>query len=84
MLFWRLSSLAKTVVLMNAEIDATIGPILQVYAKKHGGILSATARTADELGFRRRWIFKMHPRTVSFLKVDAILACAITSSVHAP
>ena len=24
----------KTVVLMNAEIDATIGPILQVYAKK--------------------------------------------------
>src|SRR6185503_16156420 len=31
----------KDVVLMNAEIDATIGPILQVYAKKYGVILSA-------------------------------------------
>src|SRR5438477_5206551 len=26
----------KDVVLLNAEIDATIGPILPVYAKKHG------------------------------------------------
>ena len=26
----------KHVVLMNAEVDATIGPILQVYAQKHG------------------------------------------------
>lgn len=31
----------KDVVLMNAELDATIGPILQVYAKKYGVILSA-------------------------------------------
>jgi len=31
----------KDVVLMNAEIDATIGPILQTYAAKHGVILSA-------------------------------------------
>jgi predicted homoserine dehydrogenase-like protein len=31
----------KDVVLMNAEIDATIGPILQVHAAKHGVILSA-------------------------------------------
>jgi len=31
----------KDVVLLNAEIDATIGPILQVYAAKHGAILSA-------------------------------------------
>ena len=31
----------KDVVLMNAEIDATIGPMLQVYAKKYGVILSA-------------------------------------------
>ena len=31
----------KHVVLMNAELDATIGPILQVYARKHGVILSA-------------------------------------------
>jgi predicted homoserine dehydrogenase-like protein len=31
----------KDVVLMNAELDATIGPILQVYAKKYGVVLSA-------------------------------------------
>ncbi len=31
----------KHVVLMNAELDATIGPILQVYARKHGVQLSA-------------------------------------------
>ena len=31
----------KSVVLMNAELDATIGPILQVYAKKYGVVLSA-------------------------------------------
>ena len=35
----------KDVVLMNAEIDATIGPILQVYAAKHG---------VDPVGLRRR------------------------------
>src|SRR5947208_6869146 len=32
---------SKDVVLMNAEIDATIGPILQLYAKNHGVVLSA-------------------------------------------
>src|ERR1043165_9566236 len=31
----------KDVVLMNAELDATIGPILQTYADKEGVILSA-------------------------------------------
>jgi predicted homoserine dehydrogenase-like protein len=31
----------KHVVLMNAELDATIGPILQVYSRKSGVILSA-------------------------------------------
>jgi len=31
----------KHVVLMNAELDATIGPILQVYANKYGVKLSA-------------------------------------------
>jgi len=31
----------KHVVLMNAELDATIGPILQIYARKHGVILTA-------------------------------------------
>ena len=35
----------KPVVLMNAEVDATIGPILQVYAQQ--------ARR-DPLGLRRR------------------------------
>ncbi len=31
----------KHVILMNAELDATLGPILQVHARKHGVILSA-------------------------------------------
>ncbi|MGH9349572.1 MAG: NAD(P)H-dependent oxidoreductase [Vicinamibacterales bacterium] len=31
----------KHVILMNAELDATLGPILQVHAKKHGVILTA-------------------------------------------
>ena len=31
----------KSVVLLNAEVDATIGPILQLYARKNGVILSA-------------------------------------------
>jgi predicted homoserine dehydrogenase-like protein len=31
----------KHVVLMNAELDATLGPILQVYARRHGVMLSA-------------------------------------------
>jgi len=29
----------KSAVLMNAEVDATIGPILRVYAREHGAIL---------------------------------------------
>jgi predicted homoserine dehydrogenase-like protein len=46
----------KDVVLMNAEIDATIGPILQVYAEKHGAVLSAC--DGDEPGVQMnlfRW-----------------------------
>ena len=35
------SKFGKPVVLMNAEVDATIGPILRVYAKKYGAIISA-------------------------------------------
>jgi predicted homoserine dehydrogenase-like protein len=31
----------KHLILMNAELDATLGPILQVYARKHGVVLSA-------------------------------------------
>ena len=47
----------KDVVLMNAELDATIGPILQVYAKRHGVILSAC--DGDEPGIQvnlYRWV----------------------------
>src|SRR3954466_14643064 len=47
----------KDVVLMNAEIDATIGPILQVYAAKYGAILSAC--DGDEPGVQMnlyRWV----------------------------
>jgi predicted homoserine dehydrogenase-like protein len=46
----------KSVVLMNAEVDATIGPILRVYGKKHGQILSAC--DGDEPGVQMnlvRW-----------------------------
>jgi len=47
----------KPVVLMNAEVDATIGPILRVYARKHGAILSAC--DGDEPGVQMnlfRWV----------------------------
>jgi len=47
----------KDVVLVNAEIDATIGPILQTYAAKAGVILSACE--GDEPGLQMnlyRWV----------------------------
>jgi predicted homoserine dehydrogenase-like protein len=47
----------KPVVLMNAEVDATIGPVLRVYARKHGVILSAC--DGDEPGVQmnlHRWV----------------------------
>ena len=47
----------KPVVLMNAEVDSTIGPILRVYAKKYGVILSAC--DGDEPGLQMnlcRWV----------------------------
>ena len=47
----------KDVVMLNAEIDATIGPILQVYAEKHGVVLSAC--DGDEPGLQinlYRWV----------------------------
>jgi predicted homoserine dehydrogenase-like protein len=47
----------KPVVMMNAEVDATIGPILQVYARKHNVILSACE--GDEPGLQMnlyRWV----------------------------
>jgi predicted homoserine dehydrogenase-like protein len=47
----------KDVVLMNAELDATIGPILQTYADRHGVIL--TGCDGDEPGVQinlYRWV----------------------------
>ena len=47
----------KDVVMLNAEIDATIGPILQTYADKNGVILSACE--GDEPGIQvnlYRWV----------------------------
>jgi predicted homoserine dehydrogenase-like protein len=61
----------KDVVLMNAEIDATIGPILQVYAKKHDVILSAC--DGDEPGVQMnlyRWVkgLGLTPRVIGNIK----------------
>lgn len=61
----------KHVVLMNAEIDATIGPILQVYAEKHGVILSACE--GDEPGVQMnlyRWVkgLGLIPRVIGNVK----------------
>ena len=62
---------AKDVVLLNAEIDATIGPILQVYAAKHGVILSAC--DGDEPGLQinlYRWVkgLGLTPRVIGNIK----------------
>ena len=61
----------KDVVLMNAEIDATIGPILQVYAEKYGVILSAC--DGDEPGVQMnlyRWVkgLGLIPRVIGNIK----------------
>jgi predicted homoserine dehydrogenase-like protein len=61
----------KDVVLMNAEIDATIGPILQVHAAKHNVILSACE--GDEPGVQMnlvRWVrgLGLIPRVVGNIK----------------
>ena len=61
----------KDVVLMNAEIDATIGPILQVYAERHGVIMSAC--DGDEPGVQMnlfRWVkgLGLEPRVVGNVK----------------
>jgi predicted homoserine dehydrogenase-like protein len=62
---------AKDVVLMNAEIDATIGPILQTYAAKAGVILSAC--DGDEPGVQinlYRWVkgLGLTPRVMGNIK----------------
>jgi Predicted homoserine dehydrogenase len=61
----------KDVVLMNAEIDATVGPILQTYAAKHGVILSAC--DGDEPGVQinlYRWVkgLGLTPRVIGNIK----------------
>ena len=61
----------KPVVLMNAEVDATIGPILRVYGRKHGAILSAC--DGDEPGLQMnlvRWVqgLGLTPRAVVNVK----------------
>ena len=61
----------KDVVLMNAEIDATIGPILQVYADRAGVILSACE--GDEPGVQMnlyRWVkgLGLEPRVLGNVK----------------
>lgn len=61
----------KDVVMMNAEIDATIGPILQTYAAKHGVVLSAC--DGDEPGLQidlYRWVkgLGLTPRVIGNVK----------------
>ncbi len=61
----------KDVILMNAELDATIGPILQVYADKAGVILSAC--DGDEPAVQinlHRWVAGMGltPRVMGNVK----------------
>ena len=61
----------KPVVLMNAEVDATLGPILRVYAKRHGCILSAC--DGDEPGVQMnlvRWVkgLGLTPRIIGNVK----------------
>jgi predicted homoserine dehydrogenase-like protein len=56
---------------MNAEVDATIGPILRVYAQKYGQILSAC--DGDEPGLQMnlvRWVegLGLTPRVVCNIK----------------
>ncbi|MGO4172573.1 NAD(P)H-dependent oxidoreductase [Bosea sp. TAF32] len=61
----------KDVVLMNAEIDATIGPILRVHAHRYGRILSAC--DGDEPGVQMnlvRWVrgLGLTPRLIGNIK----------------
>src|SRR5579862_4717720 len=61
----------KDVVLMNAEVDSTLGPILRVYAKKYGVILSACE--GDEPGVQfnlYRWVkgLGLIPRVMGNIK----------------
>lgn len=61
----------KHVVLMNAELDATLGPILQIHAKRYGVVLSAC--DGDEPGVQMnlyRWVkgLGLTPRVMGNVK----------------
>lgn len=61
----------KDVLLVNAELDGTIGPILQTYAKKYGVIMSACE--GDEPGLQvnlYRWVkgLGLIPRVIGNVK----------------
>lgn len=61
----------KDFILMNAEIDATIGPIMQTYAARHGVIFSAC--DGDEPGVQInlfRWVkgLGLKPRVIGNIK----------------
>ncbi len=61
----------KHVILMNAELDATIGPILHTYAERHNVILSAC--DGDEPGLQMnlyRWVkgLGLEPRVIGNVK----------------
>jgi predicted homoserine dehydrogenase-like protein len=62
---------SKDVVLLNAEIDATVGPMLQIYAARNGAILSAC--DGDEPGLQinlYRWVkgLGLTPRVIGNIK----------------
>jgi predicted homoserine dehydrogenase-like protein len=61
----------KHVILMNAELDATIGPLLHVYAARHGVVMSAC--DGDEPGVQMnlyRWVrgLGLVPRVIGNVK----------------
>jgi predicted homoserine dehydrogenase-like protein len=61
----------KSAVLMNAEVDSTLGPILRVYARQNGAILSACE--GDEPGVQMnlyRWVtgLGLIPRVIGNVK----------------
>jgi predicted homoserine dehydrogenase-like protein len=61
----------KHVILMNAELDATIGPLLHLYAERHGVVLSAC--DGDEPGVQMnlcRWVrgLGLVPRVIGNVK----------------
>jgi len=61
----------KPVVLMNAEVDSTVGPILRIYTRRNGTILSACE--GDEPGLQMnlyRWVkgLGLIPRVVGNVK----------------